>query len=103
MEVTIGTEDDESFLDRAQLGDWLPRSWVRIFSPEELEWPPFWDHPAHIPFQDGISVPLPGLLPTQQCQVHFVVAWAPHNEEVSGAWMATHVPSSQILFGAGCK
>jgi hypothetical protein len=109
-EVSIGTEDEEGLEGRAHHAHGLPPEWEPYFrfNLDGLKWDwqaiPFWQHDIHQELGDrGLALPLPSLKMSQQCQVHFVVAWSNYQKNAVTTWLAVDQRAGDILANAGCS
>ncbi len=108
-DISIGTQDDELLVLRAQENDYLPSEWESHFLPSRdtvgyRETNGFWRHPLHIQLlTTGVACPLPALEEGQAFQIPFVVAWAQKSDTSSTATsIAVEASPAQILAGGGC-
>lgn len=92
IKLSLGTEDEDYLLQRAEAGHWLP---TRFASG------------GHITFQQiisterGIEVSLPNLRKGEKAQIQFVIAWTRSTESTIANWFAVDVGASEIL-AQGC-
>jgi len=87
--ITIGTEDDELLLARAEYQKWLPlrMSKENLIIPEIIEY-----------LDDGIQVSFPPFLENEEGQVQFIIAWIEAEKyEDYWTWQAVDVPYKNIL------
>ncbi len=92
MKLSLGTEDEDYLLQRAEAGHWLPTRFA---------------NEGHITFQQiisterGIEVSLPNLREGEKAQIQFVIAWTRSAESTIANWFAVDVGASEIL-AQGC-
>ena len=106
-QVTIGTQDTECLALRAEQRDYMPEQLREYFCkiPSSYDWRtcPYWKQEAHERLREiGVPTPLPPLPSNQLCQLHFVVAWANHDNQSQLTWLSIDRNPIDILMGAGC-
>ncbi|HEX2579549.1 MAG TPA: hypothetical protein VHK67_04010 [Rhabdochlamydiaceae bacterium] len=91
--LTIGTEDEEDLVERAENQQWLPSRFAKknLLIPEMLEY-----------LEDGIRVSLPALEENEQGQIQFIIAWIEgNNRNDYSTWQAVDMSYTKVLEFAG--
>lgn len=103
-QVSIGTDDEDALARRSHYRDGIPTEWEPYFrsTPNHFDW--FSLQPIHYEIRDaGLAIPLPPLGAGKLCQIHFIVAWAPYEEQGGATSDAVDRSAAEILAGADCS
>jgi hypothetical protein len=91
LEVLLGAPDAEGLHQYKNTPLGLPAAWRTLIDVDDSSMVFIEDF-----LSDGLRLRLPGLAPGEVAQAHFVVAWAPENDDAA-AWLAVD-QSPQELF-----
>lgn len=84
--LSIGSEDQECFMYRAELENWFPKRFYLEQTEIEFEYS-----------SSGIEVVLPNLFKDEEAQLHFIVAWSSKKNPEISTWYAVDQPSEKLL------
>jgi hypothetical protein len=91
LELLLGAPDAEGLLQSKNTPLGLPSAWRALIDVDDPSMVFIEDF-----LSDGLRLQLPGLAPGEVAQAHFVVAWAPENDDAA-AWLAVD-QSPQEMF-----
>lgn len=83
--LTIGTEDEEALIQRAEFGEWLPYRFKSVLDPDNLKF-----------LENGLHVSFPKLNSGECLQAQFIISWNSNLESIA-TWLAVDQQPQSIL------
>jgi hypothetical protein len=88
--LTLGTQDGEALAQNKR----IPPLWK-----ESMFWPEINYHVTPVEYVDqGLILTFPGMIPGEQCEIQFVLAWSDLNtSEEQATWLAVDVDPDKLI------